>query len=61
MYHIETEQSSPVKRPYEGDPDHDMGDYEVNGPDQDNYKFLPEVFDKLIRESIQELKKEKQQ
>ena len=34
MYYIETEEAPPKRKPYQGDPDHDIGDYERFGPDE---------------------------
>ena len=34
MYYIETEDAPPKRKPYQGDPDHDIGDYERFGPDE---------------------------
>ncbi len=54
------------KAPYEGDPDHDIGDYEMNGPDQPSWRELYESkgnspkdkLKNLVLESIDEVLKE---
>ena len=65
MYYIETEETPPKKKPYEGDPDHDLGDYEKFGPDRLTAKDLTESKDMkkhqlkaLIKESIEEVQNE---
>jgi hypothetical protein len=65
MYYIETEEQAPKKKPYEGDPDHDLGDYERFGPDQLTAKDVTESKNmkkhelrSLIKESIEEVQSE---
>lgn len=67
-YEISVEDRPPKKRKYQGDPDHDIGDYEKFGPDRKrpDSSYVQEgknmdkkqLLKKLIRESVEEAQSE---
>jgi len=58
MFFVEVEQSPPQKKPYQGDPDHDLGDYEKHGPDRPSQQDLVESKKPLLKEFIRKTIKE---